>query len=52
MAMKGCLVKLWLRMNCQEKNLREDIKLNKGGENFQNEGVVSSILMQKGSNNN
>lgn len=32
MEMRGCFVKLRLRMNYQEK--REDIKLNKGGENF------------------
>lgn len=32
MEMRGCFVKLRLRKNYQEK--REDIKLNKGGENF------------------
>lgn len=31
------------------ENLREAIKINKEGENFKNEGVVSSVLMQRGS---
>lgn len=41
MEMRGCFVKLRLRMNYQEK--RENIKLNKGGENFLK--MASSVLI-------
>lgn len=38
MMTKGCLEKLWLRINWQEKHVREDVKLI-------NEGVGEFLLL-------